>query len=224
MKKKEKNKGKTVKAIRFPIMSLEDFVSVVLLSDILTKAEIVSLTRHVSSVSKSPAGFSETTRSGSTGKTKGCGRFNSPPSGVWNYYGYTDSIDFSADKDIALRGVRFFGKQDSCYSVDFKLRMVETATVLMSLRKPMQTKQLYAEKFSYSGFELIFSTKIILKKNTRYSLSAKIAGPTSAGGIDGVSSVQCSGVTFTFMKSGIPNNNGSSVCEGQFPELIFCLE
>ncbi|CAH3110138.1 unnamed protein product [Pocillopora meandrina] len=42
---------KAVKAIRFPTMSLEDFVSVVLLSDILTKAEIVSLTRHISSVS-----------------------------------------------------------------------------------------------------------------------------------------------------------------------------
>ena len=216
---------KTVKAIRFPTMSLEDFVSVVLLSDILTKAEIVSLTRHVSSVSKSPAGFSEKTRSGSTGKTKGCGRFNSPSSSVWNYYGCPDSIDFSADKDIALRGVRFFGKQDRSYSVDFDLKMVETATVLMSLRKElMQTKQLYAEKFSYSGFELIFSTKIMLKKNTRYSLIAKIAGPALESGIDGVSSVQCSGVTFTFMKSGIPNNNGSSVCEGQFPELIFCLE
>ena len=213
---------KTVKAIRFPTMSLEDFVSVALLSDILTKAEIVSLTRHVSSVSKSPAGFSEKTRSGSTGKTKGCGRFNSPPSGEWNYGHHPDVIDFSADKDIALRGVRFFGKQDRSYSVDFDLKMVETATVLMSLRKElMQTKQLYAEKFSYSGFELIFSTKIMLKKNTRYSLSAKIAGPTSERGIDGVSSVQCSGVTFTFMKSGI---HGSSVCEGQFPELIFCLE
>ena len=120
--------------------------------------------------------------------------------------------------------MRFFGKQDSSYSVDFKLRMVETATVLMSLRKLMQAKQLYAEKFSYSGFELIFSTKIILKKNTRYSLSAKIAGPTSAGGTDGVSYVQCSGVTFTFMNSGIPYNNGSTVYDGQFPELIFCLE
>ena len=103
--------------------------------------------------------------------------------------------------------------------------MVETATVLMSLRiEPIQTKPLQAEKYSYSGFELIFSTKIMLKKNTRYRLSALIAGPVSAHGMDGVSYVQCSGVTFTFMNSDIPYNNGSTVCDGQFPELIFCLE
>ena len=212
-----------VKAIRFPIMKLEDFSSVVLASDVLTKEEIVSLVRHLTSVSTS--GFSETTRSSFSGVIQRCYRFNSPPDNRWSYSGHPDVIDFTTDKDIALCGVRFFGQKDSNYSVDFNLTIVETATVLMSLRiEPIQTKLLQAEKYSYSGFELIFSTKIMLKKNTRYSLSAKIAGPTSERGIDGVSSVQCSGVTFTFMKSGIPYNNGSTVYEGQFPQLIFCLE
>ena len=95
----------------------------------------------------------------------------------------------------------------------------------MSLgRETIPTKQLHAEKYSYNGFELIFSPKIILKKNTRYRLSALIAGPNSKSGKGGVMSVQCSGVTFTFMNSVILVNNGSSVRKGQFPELIFCLE
>ena len=212
-----------VKAIRFPIMKLEDFSSVVLASDVLTKEEIVSLVRHLTSVSTS--GFSETTRSSFSGVIQRCYRFNSPPYNRWSYSGHPDVIDFTTDKDIALCGVRFFGQKDSNYSVDFNLTMVGTATVLMSLRiEPIQTKPLQAEKYSYSGFELIFSTKIMLKKNTRYRLSALIAGPVSARGMDGVSHVQCSGVTFTFMNSDIPYNNGSTVCDGQFPELIFCLE
>ena len=212
-----------VKAIRFPIMKLEDFSSVVLASDVLTKEEIVSLVRHLTSVSTS--GFSETTRSGFNGAIQRCYRFNSPLDNGWSYRGHPDVIDFTTDKDIALCGVRFFGQKDSNYSVDFNLTMVETATVLMSLRiEPIQTKLLQAEKYSYSGFELIFSTKIMLKKNTRYRLSALIAGPVSARGMGGVSYVQCSGVTFTFMNSYIPYSNGSTVCNGQFPELIFCLE
>ena len=212
-----------VKAIRFPIMKLEDFSSVVLASDVLTKEEIVSLIRHLTSVSKS--GFSETTRSGFTGVIQRCCRFNSPPGDIWGYGGNPDIIDFTTDKDIVLCGVRFLGHRDRNYSIDFNLKMVETATVLMSLgRETIPTKQLHAEKYSYSGFELIFSTKIMLKKNTRYRLSALIAGPVSARGMDGVSYVQCSGVTFTFMNSDIPYNNGSTVCDGQFPELIFCLE
>ena len=212
-----------VKAIRFPIMKLEDFSSVVLASDVLTKEEIVSLVRHLTSVSTS--GFSETTRSGFNGAIQRCYRFNSPLDNGWSYSGHPDVINFTTDKDIALCGVRFFGQKDSNYSVDFNLTIVGTATVLMSLRiEPIQTKPLQAEKYSYSGFELIFSTKIMLKKNTRYRLSALIAGPVSARGMDGVSYVQCSGVTFTFMNSDIPYNNGSTVCDGQFPELIFCLE
>ena len=211
-----------VKAIRFPIMKLEDFSSVVLASDVLTKEEIVSLIRHLTSVSKS--GFSETTRYGFTGAIKRCCRFNSPPGGTWVYGSNPDIIDFTTDKDIALCGVRFLGKKDRYYSVDFNLKMVETATVLMSLgRETILTKQLHAEKYRYSGFELIFSTKIILKKNTRYRITAVISGPDSEIGKGGVWIVQCSGVTFTFMNSDIQKNNGSTVREGQFPELLFCL-
>ena len=212
-----------VKAIRFPIMKLEDFSSVVLASDVLTKEEIVSLIRHLTSVSKS--GFSETTRSGFTGAIQRCCRFKSPPGGIWGYGGKPDIIDFTTDKDIALCGVRFLGKKDSNYSVDFHLKMVETETVLMSLgRETIPTKQLHAEKYSYNGFELIFSPKITLKKNTRYRITAVISGPTSERGKGGVRSVQCSRVTFTFMNSDIQKNNESTVFEGQFPELLFCLE
>ena len=212
-----------VKAIRFPIMKLEDFSSVVLASDVLTKEEIVSLVRHLTSVSTS--GFSETTRSSFSGVIQRCYRFNSPPDNRWSYSGHPDVIDFTTDKDIALCGVRFFGQKDSNYSVDFNFTMARTKTLLMSLgRETIPTKQLHAEKYRYSGFELIFSRKLFLKKNIRYRITAVISGPDSELGKGGVRSVQCSGVTFTFMNSDIQKNNASTVFEGQFPELLFCLE
>ena len=97
-----------VKAIRFPIMKLEDFSGVVLASDVLTKEEIVSLVRHLTSVSTS--GFFETTRSGFNGAIQRCYRFNSPLVNGWSYSDHPDVIDFTTDKDIALCGVRFFGQ------------------------------------------------------------------------------------------------------------------
>ena len=78
---------------------------------VLTKEEIVSLVRHLTSVSTS--GFSETTRSGFNGAIQRCYRFNSPLVNGWSYSDHPDVIDFTTDKDIALCGVRFFGQKDS---------------------------------------------------------------------------------------------------------------
>ena len=214
---------KIVKAIRFPTMKQEDFASVVLASDILTKEEIVSLIRHLSSVSSSSAGFPESKRSGLTGDIQRCSRFNSTPGGGWCYGRSTDAIDFSVDKDIALHGVCFFGRENLTYSVDLKLSSQQTNSVLVSLKtEALSSKLLQSKKFSYYGFEVFFDKNINLKKNTRYSVSALVSGSSSFYGMNGVSSVHCSGVTFTFMNSTSPNNR-TSITQGQFPELLFSL-
>ena len=50
----------------------------------------------------------------------------------------------------------------------------------------------------YTVIKVLFDEKVNLKKNTRYSLFAEISGPDSLCGRDGVSSVKCGDVTFTF--------------------------
>ena len=211
-----------VKAIRFPTMKQEDFASVVLASDILTKEEIVSLIRHLSSaVSSSSAGFSESKRSGLTSDIQRCSRFNSKPGGL-GYHCSAHAIDFSVDKDIAIHGVCFFGRENLRYLVDLKLSSQQTNSVLVSLKtEALTSKLLQSKKFSYYGFEVFFDKKIILKKNTRYCISA-VSDPSTVSGTNGVSSVECSGVTFTFMNS-TPSLFGTCVTEGQFPELLFSL-
>ena len=218
---------KIIKAIRFPIMELEDFSSVVLTSDILTKEEIVSLVKYLTSVSRSPTGFPDEKRFNSDSKKylirHGCYRFRSPPHGTWNYGSSADAIDFCADKNITLHGLRFFGREHGTYSVNFKLTCVSPYSDLMRLENvSRRPKVLQSEKYSYWGFEVTFIKGVSLKKNTLYRLSALISGPISAKGEDGVSSVQCSGVTFTFKDSSRPNN-GTRVDIGQFPELLFSI-
>ena len=214
---------KIVKAIRFPIIEEKDFASVVLDSNILTKEEIVSLIRHLNSISSSSVGFPENRRSGFNGDIQRCCRFNSTLYGIWNYDETRDAIDFSVDRDIAICGVCFFGNVNSTYNMDLKLSDQQTNSVLVSLDTGrLSSTVLHTTKFSYYGFEVSFNKKVILKKNTRYCISALISGSYSLRGTNGVSSVQCSGVTFTFMDSR-PPNNGTGVTQGQFPELLFSL-
>ena len=62
--------------------------------------------------------------------------------------------------------------------------------------------------------------KIVLKKNVTYSLVASISGPPASVGVNGESSDQCSGVTFTFLNSKQLNSE-TTVDRGQFLELLF---
>ncbi|KAL9980187.1 hypothetical protein ACROYT_G008737 [Oculina patagonica] len=103
-------------------MKLEDFSSVVLGSDILTKKEIASMTDCLGSASSFPVKFSATKRRGFQvdGDIQRCCRFGSPSACGWSYTGSTDAISFSVDKDIVLHGVCFFGNENKAYSVDLK--------------------------------------------------------------------------------------------------------
>ena len=87
-----------IKGIRFPTMKLEEFASVVLDSDILTKEEIASTIKHLSSVSSSPVGFLGTKRCSLQfdGDIQQCCRLGSLSPCTWHYYGGTDAICFSA--------------------------------------------------------------------------------------------------------------------------------
>ena len=102
-------------------MKLKEFPSVVLDSDILTKEEIVSIIKRLSSVSSSPVGFPETKRCGSQfeGDIQRFCRFDSLFHTKFCYTG-TDAIRFSV-KDIVLHGVCLFGKVGATYSVDLDI-------------------------------------------------------------------------------------------------------
>ncbi len=75
---------------------------------------------------------------------------------------------------------------------------------------------------------MLFDTEIILKKNTTYAVWAKITGPNSLRGENGIDSVKCREITFTFINTNcaFPVNvvNATDVQMGQFPELLFAFK
>jgi hypothetical protein len=138
-------------------------------------------------------------------------------------YGYSiDAISFSVDKDIVLHGVCLFGGVNNTYSVELDVIDPYTKSIFVSKTGECSSELLQGKNFNYYGYRVSFDKKIILKKNTRYDIRAKITGSPSLRGEGGVSSVQCSGVTFTFMDSDYLDN-GTNVDLGQFPELLFSL-
>jgi len=214
-----------IKAIRFPIMKLEEFTSVVLDCDILKKEEIVSIIKRLSSVSSSPLGFLETKRCGLQfdGDIQRCCRFGSLSHLIWKYDGETDAISFFVDKDIVLHGVCLFGRENATYSVELEVIDSCSESSVASKTGEFSSELLQGNNFNYHGCRVSFDKKIILKKTTNYDISAKISGPPSSRRVDALSSVQCSGVTFTFMNSKY-SGNGTSAKVGQFPELLFSVK
>ena len=221
---------KVIKGIRFPTMKQEDFVRVVLDSEILKPKEIVSIVKYLNSVASSPVGFPEAKRSGFGGDFQRCFRFGSVPGrsgSCVSHYGCEryDGINFSVDKDIVLLGVCLFGNKYDSYSVSLNVTDSTREAFLVSKTGQFPSKLTQCEKCSYHGFQVLFDKKITLKRNTKYSIWAQITGPDSFCGENGIGSVKCRGVTFTFMEGknylSLGLINGTSVQCGQFPELLF---
>lgn len=124
-----------ITAIRFPTMKLEEFSSVVLDSDILTKEEIKNVVKRLGSLLTPTNIFIEKKRCGVSSDIKQCCRLGSLSSrDNWSYGGSrTDCIDFSVDEDIALRGLCFFGGWLQCHSVRVKLIETHSKIALASV-------------------------------------------------------------------------------------------
>ena len=105
---------KIVKGIRFPVMTHEEFASVVLDSKILTLDEGSDIVKYLSSVKRAQVGFPVSKRGASCG-LKRCFRFGTVAPG-WNNCDFKVII-FSVNKNILSHGVCLFGSKGNDYSV-----------------------------------------------------------------------------------------------------------
>ena len=210
-----------VKGIRFPTMKQEEFASVVIDSNILTDEEIKSIIKCLNSVSSSPVGFPKTRRI-PEGDIQPCLRFKHwDNSKEWSSTG-TEAITVSVSKDVVLHGVCLFGKADSEYSVELNVIDLFTESICVSKTGKFHSKLLHGEKFNYCGYKVLFDKKIILRKNGKYDLRAKISGACSPCGLGGLIYVRCLEVIFSFENSKY-STSATEVARGQFPELLFSL-
>ena len=208
-----------VKAIRFPLISQKDFMSVVFDADILTFHEVGNMMKHYSGVLKYPLLFKDTARSLLF-------RFNRfpkffPPAhkrGIWSYSGGTDSIEFTTNKPILLHGVQYFGSDGGKYTVSTKVKVSAHDSCLG--KESGTYSSIKEETNNYYGFDVMFDPPIRLEAHESYRLVSLIKGPLSWHGEEGVTSFESKGVLVNFMKSA-ESANGTSETSGQFPAFIF---
>ena len=186
---------KIVKGIRFPVMTHEEFASVVLDRKLLTLDEVSDMFKWFG-VKGAQVGFPVSKR-GATMASSGlerCFRFG----GVLKCCSCNNEnkLIFSVNKNILLHGVCLFGSQGNDYSVDL------TINNLSFLASPVSTKgifsSLHKKSMNYWGFDVLFHPPISINKGNRYGISTAIYGPRSFGGWHGKSHVESSGVTFKF--------------------------
>ena len=212
-----------VKAIRFPVMELRDFSDVVLNSKILTLDEVTRLVQFFTSSRATEVGFPATSRTGVFTKQIGTwcrfGKFNF---NGWNYSGSSDFLVFSVNKEISLHGLCFYGSDNNFYLVDLKIMNPVEMSTLVKETGVFTSKLIHYGESSCYGFEFYFDKPVRVKKNSRYEIEAKLCGSPSFSGSSGLRVVETSGVKFTFYDSThLPTSNGTSVSNGQFPQLLF---
>ena len=207
-----------VNAIRFPVMSYNQFASVVLDCDILTKRELGVMIKHYGDASlKCPLPFIHSVRSGSI--VHRCYRFNTLQTS-WGYGGNADALRLTTSKPIALHGVQHFGSKGGNYTVS-----LEVKDALSGLSLVKQTGTYSSEKDEtngYYGFDVMFSHPVYLEQDKRYGVVSLIRGPSSCSVKTGKTAVEVQGVQFSFSHSAA-FTNGTGVNSGQFPTFLFSL-
>ncbi|XP_078376531.1 BTB/POZ domain-containing protein 6-like [Oculina patagonica] len=218
-----------VKAMRFPLMSQAEFLSVVFDSYILTMQEVGDIMKHYSGILASVLPFTQAARINPAASVYRCHRFEkfNPPDAHWNYSdNKNDSICFSVTSPIKLHGVQHFGSEGGEYTVQAEVKdttdgssMIKHSGVFSSVKQETDT---------YYSFDVLFDHPVCLEKGRKYNIDALISGPRSWYGgyiISGAGrkvkkAVECKGVYFTFTSSD-SSPNGTYVTGGQFPAIIF---
>ena len=220
-----------IKALRFPVMTGEEFVVNVVDTNILTSDEVVTLFKYfIVPTSPTLVAFSKTPRGKLTHAADcmtSC-RFPTCTPTSWNYHGErSDLLCFSVDKNVTLHGLRLFGSENNSYTVTLKVTYSDRGTTLVCKAGTYSSKRLHSRHFSYHGFEVMFDSAAVLKSNTRYQIEALISGPRSGRGDNGLvrieDTVKESVVTFTFSSVDRADSNSTGVNGGQFPEILFSI-
>ena len=214
-----------IKAIRFPLMTEEEFTSVVINSEILSAEEVSEMNQYFKTESVHPVGFSKKARKfSSRGDLLRCHRFTGGEyaTGTWSYNrGSPDSLLFEVDEDISLHGVRLFGKDDNNYSVALEVIKDSDKSLLLSKTGNFTSETVHDYRVGdYDGFEIIFDSPVDIERDTKYHVKALISGPPSMRGAGRYGCTGCSGVRFTFSYDE-GENNGTNHKKGQFPEFLF---
>ncbi|XP_069013216.1 BTB/POZ domain-containing protein 2 [Embiotoca jacksoni] len=218
---KRKVLGKALTLIRFPLMTIEEFAAGPAQSNILTDREVVSLFLHFTVNPKPRVDFIDRPRCCLRGKECSITRFGQVES-RWGYSGTSDRIRFSVNRRIFVVGFGLYGSihGPTDYQVNIQIIHTDSNTVLG------QNDTGFSCDGSANTFRVMFKEPVEILPNVNYTACATLKGPDSHYGTKGMrkvtheSSSTGTKTCFTFCYAA-GNNNGTSVEDGQIPEVIF---
>ena len=125
-----------LKEIRFPLMSLKEFASFVIDSNILNMQEVGGMIKHYGQVLTSPLPYLQSPRTAALRRIYRFKEYQSADvAGSWKYCGNLDSLILSVDKDVRLCGVQHFGCEGCEYTVSME---INDAAGNLSLAKSLE--------------------------------------------------------------------------------------
>ncbi|XP_068246479.1 BTB/POZ domain-containing protein 1-like [Palaemon carinicauda] len=212
--------GGALSLVRFPLMTIEEFAQGPAQSGILTDREVVQLFLHFTVNPKPPVNFLDVPRCCMTGKEQIMCRFQQTES-RWGYSGTSDRIRFIVDRRIFVVGFGMYGSIHGPSEYEITIQIIHTATGKVCASNDTN----FTSDGTVNTFRVMFKEPVEVLPNTNYTAYATLKGPDSHYGTKGVRkvTVECpSGdrVTFHFTYAA-GNNNGTSVEDGQIPEIIF---
>ncbi|KAI4888676.1 hypothetical protein NFI96_016817 [Prochilodus magdalenae] len=214
--------GKALGLIRFPLMTIEEFAAAgPAQSGILTDREVVSLFLHFTVNPKPHVEFIDRPRCCLRGKECSITRFGQVES-RWGYSGTSDRIRFSVNRRIFVVGFGLYGSihGPTDYQVNIQIIHTDSNTVLG------QNDTGFSCDGTANTFRVMFKEPVEILPSVNYIACATLKGPDSHYGTKGMRKVTHEApatgtkTCFTFCYAA-GNNNGTSVEDGQIPEVIF---
>ncbi|KAI1713347.1 PHR domain-containing protein [Ditylenchus destructor] len=215
--------GPALRLVRYSQMTVQEFAEHVALSKLLTDAELVSVFLHFTLTNPRPPSvpveFPVAPRRRFVGKEMSINRFQRIETS-WGYSGNPDRIKFSVDAPIYVLGFGLYGSINgpSDYSVTIEVINFGSGQVVAS------HDTTFLADGTPSIFRVKFKEPVEILSGLTYIASARLKGAESHYGTKGLRRIvrqTDSAITFQFSyAAGI--NNGTSVDDGQIPEIVFC--
>nr|BAF63845.1 putative BTB/POZ domain protein [Hydroides elegans] len=208
--------------VRFPIMTVEEFAGGPAQSGLLLDREVVQLFLYFTVNPKPHVGFNDSPRCCLTGKEQVMSRFQQIES-RWGYSGPCDRIRFVVTRKISLWALGSMAVSMAQLSIQSTFRSSRRIT-----GKVCGTNDTTFQcDGSGSTFRVMFKEPVEILPNQNYTACATLRGPDSYYGTNGLRNkvtheAPATGTKtcFTFCYAA-GNNNGTSVEDGQIPEVIF---
>ncbi|CAL8364580.1 BTB/POZ domain-containing protein 1 isoform X3 [Gadus morhua] len=219
---KQKVLGKALTLIRFPLMTVEEFAAGPAQSGILFDREVVNLFLHFTVNPKPRVEYNDRPRCSLRGKECSISRFQQVES-RWGYSGTSDRIRFNVNRRISVVGFGLYGSIHGPNDYQVNIQIIES--------DKSQTLGQNDTGFSCDGtastFRVMFKEPVEILPNVSYTACATLKGPDSHYGTKGLKKVSHESgpgpkTTFFFFSSP-GNNNGTSVEDGQIPEIIYYI-